>query len=135
MKLIVLTPEPISAQQLRDALPEGVDAKDAEVMIVAPALHSSALRFWLSDADEAIAKAAAVSRETVQRLGDAGVSVSADTGEGEPLEALQDALSTFEADRIVVFSHRENEQRYREGVDDEELRARFGLPVDRTELP
>lgn len=135
MKLIVLTPEPISAEQLREALPEGVDAKDAEVMIVAPALHSSALRFWFSDADEAIAKAAAVSSETVQRLGDAGVSASADTGEGEPLEALQDALSTFEADRIVVFSHRENEQRYREGVDDAELRARFGLPVDRAELP
>lgn len=135
MKVIVLTPEPISAEQLRDALPAGVEPTDAEVMIVAPALHSSALRFWLSDADEAIAKAGAVGSETVQRLDDAGVSASADTGEGEPLEALQDALSTFEADRIVIFAHREDEQRYREGVDDAELSERFGLPIDRAELP
>jgi len=135
MKVIVLAPEPISAEQLRDALPAGVEPTDAEVMIVAPALHSSALRFWLSDADEAIAKAGAVGSETVQRLDDAGVSASADTGEGEPLEALQDALSTFEADRIVIFAHREDEQRYREGVDDAELSERFGLPIDRAELP
>lgn len=135
MKLIVLTPEPISAQQLRDALPAGVDPEDAEVMVVVPALHESALRFWLSDADEAIAKAGAVSGETVQRLGDAGVSASADTGEGDPLEALADALSGFAADRIVVFAHPDHEQRYREDINEQELERRFGLPVDRAQLP
>ncbi len=135
MKVIVLTPEPISAQQLCDALPAAIEPQDAEVMVVAPALHDSALRFWLSDADEAIEKAAAVSSETVQRLGDAGVSASADTGEGDPLEALEDALSTFAADRIVIFSHPDGEERYREEIDNQELEQRFGLPVDRAQLP
>ena len=57
MKLLVLTSEPVSADQLRAALPADTDPSDAEVMVVAPALHKNALRFWFSDADEAIGKA------------------------------------------------------------------------------
>ena len=134
MRLLVLTTEPISAGQLREAVAGAADPSDAEVMIVAPALHESALRFWMSDADEAIAKADAVRRESVERLGAEGVSASADTGESEPLEAVADALKTFDADRIVIFSHPEDQQRYREEIDDNEVHERFGLPVDRAEV-
>ncbi len=135
MKLMVLTTEPISAGQLREALPGSVEPRDAEVMVVAPALHSSALRFWFSDADEAISKAHAVGDESLERLDAAGVSASADTGEGDLVEAAQDALQTFEADRVVLFSHRPGEERYREDVDARELSERLGLPVDSAQLP
>jgi hypothetical protein len=57
MRVLVLTTEPISAEQLRDALGEEPGAGETEVKVVAPALHESALRFCVSDADEAIAKA------------------------------------------------------------------------------
>lgn len=130
MKLLVLTTEPISAEQLRDTVNDGIDPRHVEVMVVAPAVHADAIRFWLSDADDAIAKADAVRRETVDELGEAGVPASGDTGEGDPEEAIEDTLATFPADRIVVFTHRESEQRYREGVDPAELEQRFGLPVD-----
>jgi hypothetical protein len=76
MKLLVLTTEPINAGQLRDALPGGADPADAEVMVVAPALHASALRFWVSDADDAIEQADSVRRESVEQLGDEGVSAA-----------------------------------------------------------
>lgn len=135
MKLMVLTTEPISAGQLRDALPDGIEPQDAEVMVVAPALHSSALRFWFSDADEAISRAHTVGQESLERLDDAGVSASADTGEGDLVEAARDALRTFAADRIVLFSHAAGEQRYREDIDDRELSGVLGLPVDRAQLP
>jgi hypothetical protein len=130
VKLLVLTTEPISAEQLRDTVNDGIDPRHVEVMVVAPAVHADAIRFWLSDADDAIAKADAVRRETVDELGEAGVPASGDTGEGDPEEAIEDTLATFPADRIVVFTHRESEQRYREGVDPAELEQRFGLPVD-----
>jgi len=45
MKLLVLTSESITAGQLRDALPGGIDPADAEVMVVAPALQEGGLRF------------------------------------------------------------------------------------------
>jgi hypothetical protein len=66
MKVLVLTSEPISAGQLRDALGSDGDPSKAEVMVVAPALAGSAVKFWMSDADEAIARADRVRRESVE---------------------------------------------------------------------
>jgi hypothetical protein len=134
VRLLILTTEPVSAGQLRDALPEGTDPADAEVMVVAPALHESALRFWLSDADEAISRAEEVRRTSVEQLGDEGVSASADTGEGDMEDAIEDALKTFPADRILVFSHPDAQQRYREDVDPAELQDRFGVPVTQAQV-
>ncbi|HEY8624624.1 MAG TPA: hypothetical protein VIL82_01335 [Solirubrobacteraceae bacterium] len=134
MKLLVLTSEPISAQQLRDALPRDIDPQDAEVMLVAPAFHESALRFWVSDADDAIARADAIRRESVERLGAEGVPASGDTGEADPLDAIEDALETFDAERIVLFTHPQSDQRYREDVDEAAIAQRFGRPVDRAEV-
>ena len=134
MKLLVLTSEPISARQLQGALPRDLDPQAAEVMLVAPAFHENALRFWVSDADDAIARAEAIRRESVEQLGAQGVSASGDTGEADPLDAIEDALKTFDADRIVLFTHPENEQRYREGVDEAEIAERFGRPVDRAQV-
>ncbi len=57
-----------------------------------------------------------------------------DTGEGDLEDAVEDALQTFAAERIVVFTHPKGERRYREDVDPEALRERFGLPVDRAEI-
>ena len=127
----MLTSEPITADQLRDAVKDGIHSEDAEVMVVAPALQESALHFWLSDADEAIARAEEVRRKSAAQLGDAGVPVSSDTGESDPEQAIEDALMTFPAERIVLFEHTPDEQRYREELDPEELQQRFGLPVDR----
>lgn len=130
MKVLVLTSEPVSAEQLRDALGTGVDASDAEVMVVAPAFAQSAMRFWMSDADDAIARAQEVRRASVEQLDEAGIQASGDTGEADPHTAIEDALKTFDADRIVLFTHQGDDQRYREDLDDRELEERFGLPVD-----
>jgi len=130
MKVLVVTSEPISARQLRAALGSDDDPSEAEVMVVAPALAGSAVKFWMSDADEAIERADRVRRESVERLGEEGVSASGDTGEADPYEAIEDALQTFDADRIVLFTHEGADQRYREDLDDREIAERFGRPVD-----
>ena len=128
MKVLVVASEPISADRLRTAL--GAATDDAEVVVVAPALHLSALRFWLSDADEAIQRAELVQRETTEGLDDAGLDARGDTGEGDPVEAVEDALATFPAERILIFTRPSSEQRYDEGIDAEALEQRFGLPVE-----
>ncbi|MDQ6804488.1 MAG: hypothetical protein M3065_05880 [Actinomycetota bacterium] len=137
MKVLVLASEPISADQLRAGLTGGEDADggsdldDVEIRIVAPALHSSALQFWISDADEAISKADSVWRTSVAKLGAAGVDAQGDTGESDPMRAIEDAMANFDADRIIIFTHPESEQRYREDIDEGELEQRFGRPVER----
>jgi hypothetical protein len=130
MKVLVVTSEPITAERLRGALGSDGDPKDAEVMVVAPALADSALKFWMSDADEAIARAEQVRRDSVERLGQAGVAASGDTGEADPYTAIEDSLKTFDADRIVLFTHPGDDQRYREDLDEREIEERFGVPVD-----
>jgi hypothetical protein len=134
MKLLVLTSEPITAEQLRDALGQR-DVDDLEVMVVAPALNDSGLRFWMADADEAIARADNVRRQTAVELEGSGVRAQAATGESDPVQAIQDALQSFEADRILVFRHPDEQQRYREDLDLDEVRERFGLPVEDSVLP
>ena len=127
MKVVVLTSEPVSADLLRAAL--GDDAREAEVMVVASALHDSPVRFWASDSDEAIARAQEVQEESVERLEEQGVDAAGDTGESDPLLALQDALATYEADRIVIFTHPGEERSYREEELVAEAQRRFGVPV------
>ena len=134
MRLLVLASEPVSAEQLRAALPGGIDPTDAEVLVVAPALHDSALRFWLSDADDAIARAEEVRAESIDKLDAAGVSAGSDTGESDPEEAIEDALGTFSADRILVFTRGGDEQRYREDIDAGALQSRFGIPVTQSRV-
>jgi hypothetical protein len=132
MKLLVLTSEPITAAQLRDAVGADAEPADTEVVVIAPALTESPIKFWFSDADEAIERAQSVWTETVQQLADEGMSAHGDTGESDPVQAIADALQTFSAERIIVFTHADAEaRRYREEIDDDELRERFGLPVDR----
>jgi hypothetical protein len=133
MKLLVIASEAITADQLRDAI--GSDATDdAEVLVIAPALHRSALRFWLSDADQAIAQAQAVQRDSVDQLESEGVAATGDTGESEPLAAIADSLQGFPADRIALFIHPAADQAYRENITAAEITERFGLPVTVTEI-
>ena len=136
VKLLVVTSEPISAAQLREALGGQADPTNAEVMVVAPALQPSAFRFWMSDADDAIARAEQVRRESVERLRADGVASASETGEADPVQAIQDALQSLPADRVIVFAHTEGDdsQRYREDLDPAELEARFGVPVQRAPL-
>jgi len=127
VKVLVLTPEPVDADMLRSAL--GPEVEGAEVLVISPATNQSKLAFWVSDPDEAIAEAETAQVETVERLEEAGIDATGDTGESEPAVALQDALATFPADRIVVFSHPEGDRDYREDEGLAETEARFGIPV------
>lgn len=128
MKLLVVTPEPVDAAMLRATL--GEDVAGAEVLVVSPATNRSRVAFWVSDPDEAIGEADAAQEETVERLEEEGVDAAGDTGEGDPAVAIQDALATFRADRIVVFSHPEGDRDYREDEGLADASERFGVPVE-----
>jgi len=125
-KILALVSEPVSTDALRSALDDGTD--DAEVMVVAPALDSRT-RFWTSDSDDAIARAEEVQQETVERLAEDDVDAVGDTGESDPLLALQDALATFPADEVVIFTRPEGDRNWAEGDLVEQARDRLSVPV------
>ena len=84
----------------------------------------------MSDSDEAIEDAESTAERTAAELGaEGGARARATTGESEPLLALQDALATFQADRVLVFVRDEDAARYREDDVVGEAERRFGVPV------
>jgi hypothetical protein len=119
--------EPISAGALRSAV-GGAEADNAEVLVVAPALNTRK-RFFFSDPDPAIDRADAVQEESVERLDEEGIDAAGDTGEEDPLLALQDALTTFDADEVVLFTHAGGKQNWLEEGLLDEAQGRFQVPV------
>jgi hypothetical protein len=130
VKLLVVTPEPVDAKLLRATL--GEDVEGAEVLVVSPATNQSKVAFWVSDSDDAIQEAELAQEETVERLEEEGVDAAGDTGESEPAVAIEDALATFPADRIVIFSHPDLDYREDDGLQDAE--QRFGVPVTHAQI-
>jgi hypothetical protein len=128
MKVLVLATDPVGADDVRGAL-TGEDLEQTEVLVVSPAVNESPVAFWVSDSDEAIAEAESVARATADALRDRAARATATTGDSEPLVALQDALATFPADRILVFARDEENARYREDDTLSEAERRFGVPV------
>ena len=122
MKIIALAAEPIAPDVLRSAV--GQDADDAEVLVVAPALNSK-VRFWVSDPDPAIDRAQDVAKESVDRLEEEGVEAHGETGESDPLLALQDAMTTFEAENIVLVTHPDGDQNWLEDGVVDQVRERY----------
>jgi hypothetical protein len=120
-KILALTSEPISGEALKSV----TDSDDAEVLVVAPALNTKT-RFWLSDPDPAIERAEDVATETEERMNEEGVDAVGETGESDPLLALQDALATFAADEIVLVTHPEGGRNWLEDGVVSEARDRFG---------
>jgi len=129
MKLLVLTPEPVNADLLRSTL--GDEVEGAEVLVVSPATNRSKLAFWISDPDQAIADAETAQTESVERLEEGGIDAAGDTGESEPALALQDALATFDADRILILEHPAGDRDAREDTGLDDVEQRFGIPVTR----
>jgi len=127
MRILMLVSEAASGDVLKSAIGDEA-AEDAEVLVVAPALNSR-VRFFASDPDPAIHRAEGVADETAERLEEAGIAAAGDTGESDPLQAIEDALVTFAADEIVICTHPGGERNWlEEGVVDE-AKERFGVPV------
>ncbi len=122
-KVIALVAEPISGEVLRNAVGDQT-ADEAEVLVVAPALNDK-VRFWASDPDPAIDRAQEVAEESAERIEEDGLDATGDTGESDPLQAVEDALVTFPAEEIVLCTHRGGERNWLEEGVVEEARERF----------
>ena len=128
IKILAVVSEPVSGDALKTAI--GADrAEEAEVLVVAPALNTRA-RYWLSDPDSAIGRADDVQQETVERMDEQDVDAVGDTGESDPLLAVQDALQTFPADAIVLFTHPDSQVNWLEDGVVDELKKRFKGKVE-----
>ena len=126
-RVLLVVSEPVDREQV-EAILGGEPAGSVGVLVVAPALQRSWLRYWVSDTDEGSARARALEHEALDELRRDGVASDGHVGSADPLTAIEDALRLFDADEIAIAMHTEG-RRYREGDLVAEVERRFGLPA------
>jgi hypothetical protein len=127
-RILVIANETVGGRPLRDELGRLSDDRATEILVVAPALNSP-IRYWVSDEDGARAAAGERVESSVARLAEQGLSVRGEVGDGEPLQAIEDALRTFTADEIVISTHPEGRSHWLEQGLVVEARLRFQVPI------
>jgi GABA permease len=59
----------------------------------------------------------------------AGVDASGEIGDGDPIQAVEDAVRTFRPDELIVSTHPAGRSHWLERGVVEKARERFNLPV------
>jgi hypothetical protein len=98
------------------------------VLVVSPALNSP-LRHWVSDQDQARAAAQERLSRSLARLAEEGIDARGEVGDGEPLQAIEDALRSFGADEIIISTHPEGRSQWLERGVVTGARTRFDVPI------
>ena len=127
-RILVVANETVGGHTLRSMILEkSLDVRE-EVLVVTPALNSP-LKHWVSDEDGARAAAQDRLDASLSKLADAGVQARGEVGDGDPLQAMEDALRTFGADEIIISTHPEGRSNWLERGVVESVRAQYDVPV------
>jgi hypothetical protein len=127
-RILVIANETVGGRVLSEELIRRAAGRDVEILVVAPALNSP-LRHWLSDEDGARAAAEERVQASVHHLIQTGLDVRGEIGDGDPLQAIEDALRTFGADEIVISTHPVGRSHWLEQGLVDESRKRFARPI------
>ena len=127
-RILVIANETVGGDELLAMLGLKAESVDEEMLLVCPALNSR-VRTWTSDEDPARAEAQERLDASLARLAAAGVSARGEIGDGDPLQALEDALREFPADEIVVSTHPPGRSHWLEQGVVEQARLRYDVPV------
>lgn len=132
-RLLVVAAEPLdhpaAVRRVGELVAEGSSSRrgespaDPKVRVVAPAIESRAER-WASDVGPARAGAGGALAISLAALADAGLDVDGRVGDGDPVQAVEDALRTYPAQEVALLTGG--------GIDSdqlEEIRRRLDRPV------
>jgi len=98
------------------------------VLVICPALNSP-LRHWASDEDGARADAQSRLEASLAKLKADGVDARGEIGDGDPIQAIEDALRLFGAEEIIISTHPEGRSHWLERGVVESARERFDVPI------
>jgi hypothetical protein len=127
-RILVVANETVGGETLRDTIRERSEGYREQVLVVSPALNTP-LKHWISDEDGARNEAQQRLNRSLARLREAGVDARGEIGDGEPLQAIEDALRTFGADEIIISTHPEGRSNWLEKGVVSGARERFVVPI------
>jgi GABA permease len=127
-RVLVVANETVGGAQLLETIRGRIADRNARVLVVCPALNSP-LRHWASDEDDAREHAQERLDASLKTMQGAGIQASGEIGDGDPIQAIEDALRTFRPDELVVSTHPPGKSHWLERGVVEKARERFALPV------
>ena len=126
--ILVVANRTCPCPMLLDEVARRVSDAPIDVLVVVPALNSR-LRHWLSDIDDAVARAHDRLDVALAELRTRGVSARGEVGDANPLVAIDDALAHFPAAAIVIATLPPGQSNWLERGLIDKARARFDVPV------
>ena len=127
-RILVVANETAASRTLHAAIGPELEDEGAHVLLLAPALNSR-LRHWLSDDDEARTAARRRVQLSLRRLAECGIRAEGVIGDADPMQAIEDSLAIFPADRMIVATHPEGRSNWLARDLVGRASERFGLPI------
>lgn len=127
-RILVVANETVGGPELLSEIRGRSQGRAARVLVVCPALNSP-LRHWVSDEDQARAAAQERLDASLASMRDAGLDAAGEIGDGDPLQAIEDAVRTFRPDELIVSTHPAGRSHWLERGVVEKARERFDLPL------
>jgi hypothetical protein len=126
--ILVVANRTCPCPMLLDEVARRVSDAPIDVLVVVPALNSR-VRHWLSDIDDAVARAHDRLAVALADLRARGVRARGEVGDANPLVAIDDALAHFPASVIVIATLPTGQSNWLERGLIDKARARFDMPV------
>jgi len=127
-RILVVANETVGGRALLSQIKDRAAGARTSVRVVTPALNSR-VKHWTSDDDEARAAAQQRLDRSLATIRAAGIEASGEVGDGDPLQAIEDALRTFAPDELIISTHPEGRSNWLERDVVAGARERFALPV------
>ena len=120
--------ETVGGEALRERIEEHSRGHRTSLLVVTPALNSP-VRTFTSDVDKAREEAQQRLDASLARLRSDGIEARGEVGDGDPLQAMEDALRTFGADEIIISTHPEGRSNWLERGVVSGAKERFAVPI------
>jgi len=127
-RILVVANETLGGQELLTEVRGRAGDRQSQILVVCPALNSP-IRHWASDEDQARAAAQARLDASLGAMRAAGLQVEGEIGDGDPIQAIEDAVRTFQPDELVISTHPEGRSHWLERGVVEKARERFAIPI------
>ena len=128
-RVLVVANQTVGGEALLAEIRNRCKGRDAEVLVMTPALTGSRAAHWASDVDEAIEQARQRNELTVLAVRDLGVKAKGEVGDSDPNVAIEDALRLFPADELIISTHPPERSRWLESGVVDRARSEIDLPV------
>jgi hypothetical protein len=127
-RVLVIANETVAGTELLQEIRRQAAGRNTRVLLVCPALNSP-VKHWVSDEDEAREQARARLETSLAVMREVGIAAEGEIGDGDPLQAIEDALRTFTPNELVISTHPEGRSNWLERGVVASARERFAVPV------